>query len=407
MTGFAPFLPYGHQSIDDDDIDAVTRILRADLLTGGPAVEAFEKAFGEKVKVRHAIVCANGTAGLHMAVRALGLGPGDKVIIPTLTFLATANASVFEGVEVVFADVDPDTALLTPQTLQEAIDRAGSSVRAVFPVHISGQPADMAKISKLAQKHNLKIVEDACHATGGTYDSEDGSSVAVGACHHSDLSVFSFHPVKTMTMGEGGIVTTNDDELACRLRLARNHGMDRDPSKFSNSDLALAESGKANPWYYEMSAPGFNYRACDIQCALGLSQLRKLDTFVTRRCELVARYDAKFQDAGCDVLRPIPKRPGCRPGWHLYVVLIDFEKLSSDRAAVMEALFDQGVGTQVHYLPVHLQPYYRELDPDLKLSGAWNYYQRCLSLPLYSDMTDADVDRVVETLINVLAGCAK
>lgn len=404
MTGFAPFLPYGHQSIDDDDIDAVVEVLRGDMLTSGPAVDAFEAAFTNLTDARHAVACANGTAGLHMAVRALGLGPGDKIVVPTLTFLATANAAVYEGAEVVFADVDPDSALLTPHTLEQALRRGGPSVKAVFPVHMAGQPADMAGISEVARAHDLKVVEDSCHAIGGTYDTKAGEAVSIGACLHSDMSVFSLHPVKTVTMGEGGVVTTNDDALTHRLRLARNHGMVRDPALFANADLAFAPSGDANPWYYEMAAPGYNYRACDIQCALGRSQLTKLDHFVTRRRELVARYDELFAAAGCEYLRPLARRAGCQPGWHLYVVLIDFAVIARDRAQVMNALRERGIGCQVHYLPVHLQPYYRNQQPDLDLPGAWNYYQRCLSLPLFPAMTDQDVDRVVETLVDVLNG---
>ena len=404
MADPAPFLPYGRQTIGDDDIAAVVEVLRGDMLTSGPAVDAFEAALVRQTTARHAVACANGTAGLHMAVRALGLGAGDRVIVPTLTFLATANAAVFEGAEVVFADVDPDTALLTPDTLKEALHRGGSSVRAVFPVHMAGQPVDMAGISSIARAHGLRVVEDACHAIGGTYDVADGGAVSIGSCRHSDMSVFSFHPVKTVTMGEGGAVTTNDDGLAHRLRLAHNHGMVRDADLFTSEALAFGPSGEANPWYYEMAAPGYNYRACDIQCALGLSQLAKLDRFVERRRELVARYDAAFAAAGCDGIKPLARRAGCHPGWHLYVVLIDYENLGHDRAQVIHALRERGVGTQVHYLPVHLQPYYRQRNPALDLPGAWRYYQRCLSLPLFPAMTDQDVDRVVESLVAALKG---
>jgi len=404
MADAVPFLPYGRQAIDSDDIDAVAEVLRGDMLTSGPAVDAFETAFANLTDARHAVVCANGTAGLHMAVRALGLGPGDRIIVPTITFLATANAVVFEGAEVVFADVDPDTALLTPETFGQALHRGGPSVKAVFPVHMAGQPADMAGIFQIARDHNLKVVEDSCHAIGGTYDAENDEAVSIGACRHGEMSVFSLHPVKTVTMGEGGVVTTNDDALAHRLRLARNHGMVRDSGLFANAELAFAPSGDANPWYYEMAEPGYNYRASDIQCALGKSQLTKLDRFVARRRELVARYDDLFAAAKCEYIRPLARRLGCRPGWHLYVALIDFAAVGRDRAQVMNNLREQGIGTQVHYLPVHLQPYYRNLQPDLDLPGAWNYYQRCLSLPLFPAMTDGDVDRVVETLLNVLRG---
>ncbi len=395
----APFLPYGRQTIEEDDIEAVAAALRGELLTGGLSVKAFEEAFAARVGARHAVVCANGTAALHLAALALRLGEGDCAIVPSLTFLATANGPHYTGCDVVFADVDPATGLLTPATLAEALTRvpAGRTARAVFPVHLNGHCVDLAGIHAIAQAHGLAVIEDACHAVGGAY-AVDGGMVPVGACRHSDMAVFSLHPVKTIAMGEGGVVTTNDDSLATRLRVMRNHGMSRDAAEFTQADEAFDAAGKANPWYYEMAEPGYNYRACDIQCALGLSQLGKLDRFLGRRRALAALYDRRLAPLA-PLVRPVPRTPGCDSGWHLYVVHLDFAALGIDRAQVMARLHDDyQVGTQVHYLPVHRQPYWRKRTPALRLSGADAYYAGCLSLPLYPSLTEADVDRVVVAL---------
>lgn len=408
MSAPGPFLPYGRQSIDEDDIAAVTASLKSGWLTTGPAIENFEAAFAQKTGARHAVACANGTAGLHLALLALGIGPGDRVIVPTLTFLATANAARYVGADVVFADVDPDCGLLTPETLTDAFVRSGGAVKAVLPVHLAGQPADMAALAGIAAAHGAVIVEDACHAIGGAYftDAEPGGAngtwAQIGACAHSAMSVFSLHPVKTITMGEGGVITTNDDALAAKLRRARSHGMTRDAEVFVNRDLAFGAEGAANPWYYEMAEIGYNYRASDMQCALGTAQLAKLDRFVARRGELVALYDRAIGDLGHPTINLLKRRPDCRTAWHLYVVLIDFSALGGDRAALMNALGEKGVGSQVHYLPVHMQPYYQTRYGALDLPGAWDYYRRCLSLPLFPAMTDDDVLRVTAALRDAL-----
>jgi UDP-4-amino-4,6-dideoxy-N-acetyl-beta-L-altrosamine transaminase len=389
-------LPYGRQLVEEDDIAAVVRALKSAWLTTGPEVDAFETAFADRVEAKFAISCANGTAALHMAALAMGLGPGDRVIVPSMTFLATVNAPNFTGAEIVFADCDPDTGLLTPATLSEAIARAGGSVKAAFVVHLNGQACDMAALRDVVRDHNIAIVEDACHALGTTYR-VNGTTYAVGGCPASIMATFSFHPVKTITSGEGGMVTTNDPDLAARLRNIRHHGMERDQSKFVYRDRAFDASGAANPWYYEMPAPGWNYRLTDIQAALGRSQLAKLDRFAARRAELVDRYDAKLSQL-CPAVRPIARMPNCKPVWHLYPVLIDFAALGIERGALMRALAARGVGTQVHYIPVHRQPYYRHRNGQCALPGADRYYARALSLPLFAAMQTTDVDRVVTAL---------
>lgn len=401
-----PFLPYGRQWVDEDDIAAVTRVLRGDWLTQGPEVGWFERAFAERVGARHAITCSNATAALHVSMLALDLDPDDAVIVPSVTFLATANAVRLAGAQVSFADVDPDTGLMGRTDAEAAIERAharGWRARALAPVHLGGQTADMAGLHALAVERGLSIVEDAAHAVGSRLTGANGTLVAVGACDRSDLACFSFHPVKTMATGEGGMVTTNSDDLARRVRAATSHGMTRDPAAFRHAKLALAADGTPNPWYYEMPDTGLNYRLTDMQAALGRSQLAKLDRFIAARQTFVDAYDQDLAPLA-PLLRPAGRMPGVDAAWHLYAVLIDFQALGMDRAALMAGLRRDGIGTQVHYIPVHLQPYYRDLYGALDLPGAMGWYQRCLSLPLYPGLSMVDHERVVEALFRYLKG---
>lgn len=397
------FLPYGRHHIDEDDIAAVVSVLRSDSLTGGPMVAEFEQAFAERVGARFAVACANGTAGLHLAAMALGLGPDDAVIVPTLTFLATANAARYVGAEVTFADVDAATGLMRPADLQETHAKAASrKPGAVIPVHLNGQCVDMESVAEFAGRHGMRIIEDACHAIGATYRTRSGEEVRVGACRHSDMAVFSLHPVKTIAMGEGGVVTTNDPDLHAALLRLRNHGMVRETSRFVQPEEAFDADGQPNPWYYEMPEPGYNYRASEIHCALGLSQLGKLDHFLARRRELADTYDRALAPLA-PLVQPIPRAAGCISGWHLYVISIDFSSAKMTRATLMRKLLGRGIGTQVHYLPVHRQPYYRSRYGNTQLPSADGYYASCLSLPLFPAMTDAEVGRVAATLAHELA----
>lgn len=395
MTGATGdgFLPYGHQVVEDDDIAAVSAALRGDFLTTGPAVAQFETAFAARTGARYAIACSSGTAALHLATMALGLGPGDAAIVPSLTFLATANAIRFTGAEVIFADVDPTTGLLTAETLRAALKaKHTGKIKAVLPVHLAGMVADMNAIGAVARDAGLAVIEDACHALGAV----EGDGATVGACARSVLAAFSTHPVKTITTGEGGLVTTNDAALAERARRLRNHGMEHDPARWTDRN-AGRDGDQPAPWYYEMVEIGYNYRLTDIGCALGLSQLKKLDRFLKRRADLAARYDRELAALAPHVT--IPARPARGiTAWHLYAVQIDFAALKLRRGNVMRTLRAAGIGTQVHYIPVHRQPYYRHRYGDLALPGADAYYVRTLSLPLFPSMKDTAIDRVVDAL---------
>jgi UDP-4-amino-4,6-dideoxy-N-acetyl-beta-L-altrosamine transaminase len=395
-----PFLPYGRQVIDEDDVGAVCEVLRGEYLTTGPAVGRFEAALAKTVNAKHAVVCANGTAALYLAARALGLGPGSKIVVPSLTFLATASAPYLNGAEIVFADVDPDSGLMRPQDLAEAIGRAVRA-DAVFNVHLNGQCGALEEIAQVARASGLKIVDDACHALGTAYIAENGSGTLIGENAFCDLSVFSFHPVKAIAMGEGGAVTTNDPDIAATLARTRNHGMTRDAGEFANGQDAFETEGLPNPWYYELVEPGFNWRANDIQCALGLSQLAKLDRFLARRRALAAAYDELLAPYA-PRLKPVARQRNCLPALHLYAVQIDFPSFGLTRAAFMRALAGERIGSQVHYFPVHRQRFYAERYGVPSLPGADRYYARALSLPFFASMNEDDVERVVRATAEIL-----
>lgn len=387
------FLAYGRQYVDDDDIAAVVAALRSDYLTTGPVVAEYERDFCRASGALNAIACNSGTAALHLAMMAMGLGPGDCGIVPSITFLATANAIRMTGAEVVFADVDGGTGLMTPQTLDEAVSRsraAGLSLKVCVPVHLNGKLCDVPALADLASRWQARIVEDACHALG---------IGDIGACRHSFAACFSTHPVKAITTCEGGVVTTRDAEAAHRMRSLRSHGMEREPERLQARDLAT-EDGSVVPWYYEMQALGWNYRLPDVLCALGRSQLAKLPAFQQRRRHLARLYDDLLAPLA-PLVKPV-HRDGSAHGWHIYAVQIDFAAAGVSRRKVMEYLRDKGIGSQVHYQPVHQQPYYRDRYGDMKLPGSEAYYARCLSLPFHPGLTEDDPARVVEALAGPL-----
>jgi UDP-4-amino-4,6-dideoxy-N-acetyl-beta-L-altrosamine transaminase len=384
------FIPYGRQWIDDKDIKEVVNVLRSDWITQGPKIKEFEQKLARYCGAKYAAAVSNGTAALHLACLAAGFKKGDEVITSPNTFLASANSVLYCGGKVVFADIDEKTYNIDPNEIKKHIT---PFTKGITPVHFAGQPCDMEAIHKTAKEHDLIIIEDGAHAIGAEYKTKNGSWAKAGSCVHSDMTTFSFHPVKHITTGEGGVVLTNDPELYERLLLLRNHGMTKDPALLSRT---------GEPWYYEMQALGYNYRITDLQCALGISQLEKLDKFVERRREIAEIYNEALKDIK-GVTVPFEKE-GKRSSYHLYPVLIDFKGLKKTRTQVMTELRDKGVGTQVHYIPVHLQPYYREnlgyKEGDLPV--AEGYYEKTLSLPMYPKMSREDIDFVIGALGSVL-----
>ncbi|MDI3286255.1 UDP-4-amino-4,6-dideoxy-N-acetyl-beta-L-altrosamine transaminase [Polyangium sp. 15x6] len=379
------FLPYGRQWIDEDDIAAVAAVLRGDWLTQGPTVDAFEADIARLTSARFAVAFSNGTTALHAACAALGLGPEDEVITTPITFTASANCVRYVGATPVLVDIEAKAATIDPARLEAAI---GPKTRAIIPVHYAGQPARMEEISAIAKRHGLAILDDAAHALGATV----GGS-PIGSGRFSDMTMFSFHPVKHVTTGEGGAITTNDEKLRDALRLFRSHGITRDPARL--------HAPSPGPWYQEQILLGHNFRLTDIQAALGRSQLGKLERFVARRREIAARYDALFQPVRG--VEPVGRLEGTEHAFHLYVVRIDFAGLGKSRAEVMIALRERGIGTQVHYVPVHHHPSYadRGWGPG-SFPVADAFYAEALSIPMFPAMQDADVDRVVSALVEVL-----
>lgn len=395
MTTGPPFLPYGRQWIDAEDEAAVLAALRSPFIAHGPRIEAFEAGFAKAVGAKTAVACSSGTAALHLSLATLDPRPGDVAIIPAMTFLATATAAVMAGFSLKFCDVDPDSGLMTKDTLSDAL-QGQEGIRAVLPVHLGGAICDLDALQAVAQTHGAVLIEDGCHAIGGT----DAKGRTVGASDLSLTTTFSLHPVKTLTSGEGGVATLNDTERAERMRRLRNHGVTRDPALMSTPH-AFSVDGTVNPWAYEQLELGFNYRMNELEAALGLSQLQKLSTFSERRRALCRAYDLALKPFAPRI-RPAASPPGqilCR---HLYQVLIDFPALDINRADVMRRLQTLGVGTQVHYIPLYRQPYFQEKLGDMRLPGAEAWYARVLALPLFPAMADDDVPRVVDALARCL-----
>lgn len=381
-------IPYGKQFLDQDDINSVIRALRSSKITQGPLVDEFEANLARKCGSRYAVAVSSGTAALHLATLALGLGKGDEILTPPISFLATSNAALYVGARPVFCDVDYSTANISVTNLKKLISRP--RVKAIYPVHFGGLSCDMPAIHKIAKKRGLFVVEDACHALGARYK-HNGVWHRVGACAHSDMAIFSFHPVKHITTGEGGAITTNSPKYYEKLLSLRSHGMVRSPTL----------SRRMGPWYYAMTSLGFNYRLTDIQAALGISQLKKLDRFVTRRREIAATYDRAFNDLSHVVLPLEPK--GYIGAYHLYPLRLDFKKIGLSRAAFMHELLKHGVGTQVHYIPIYAQPYYRKLGYRSCCSEAERYYAAALSLPMFPKMTASDIHKVIRSVTFIIA----
>lgn len=375
-------LPYGKQWIDADDIRSVTEVLRSDWLTTGPKIGEFEQVFAEAVGAKEAVAVSSGTAALHAAMYALGIGPGDEVVVPPMTFAATANSIVYQGGTPVFADVDPKTLLLDPDRAEEKIT---SRTKAIVAVDYAGQACDYAALSEIAEAHRIPLVDDACHALGGKNNGKPVGSLA-------DLNAFSLHPVKNITSGEGGVITTDNTAFAAKMRMFRNHGILTD-----HRQRELAGS-----WFYEMADLGYNYRLTDIQCALGMSQLKKLSGWVKRRQEIAQKYVAAF--TGMPELRPLEVRKGVSHAYHLYVIRLNLDKLHADRSLVFKALRAEGIGVNVHYIPVHMHPFYQRRFGTCQgmYPMAEKAYAEILSLPIFPKMNNSDIDDVVRAVRKVI-----
>jgi perosamine synthetase len=373
--------------MDEADIQAVVEVLRSDWLTTGPKVAEFEEAFAAEVSAKFAVSLSSGTAALHAAAFAAGLKAGDEAITTPLTFAATANCILYQGATPVFADVTSDTLNLDPAQVEGKIS---PRTRAILPVDYAGHPADLAAIREIARKHGSIVIEDACHALGAEYGGKRVGSIA-------DMTVFSFHPVKHITTGEGGMVTTNNAELAETMRRFRNHGISSE----------ARERQKAGQWHYEMVLLGFNYRLPDIVCALGIQQLKRLDANLARRREIAQQYTAAFRGAH-GLISPSVKE-GANPAWHLYPIRLDLEKLTTDRAHIFKALRAENIGVNVHYIPVHLHPYYRERFGYRggEFPAAEDAYSRLISLPMFHAMTDRDVSDVIVAVNKVCQAYAR
>lgn len=385
-------IPYGRQSLDEDDIQAVVSVLRSSFWTTGPKVEEFEQRLMEVTSASHSCVVANGTAALHLLYTAVGIKRGDTVIVPAITFLSTANAAVLLGAEVVFADVDPDSGLLTAETLRAACVR-NPTAKAAVAVHLNGQACDNYALLQVCNEFGMLLLEDAAHALGSCEPHQEGGERKVGECIHSSGACFSFHPVKTIAMGEGGAVTTQDPAIAEKITRLRTHGMVRDPSKFGVN--SFDHRGRRKPWLYSMTEPGFNYRASDILCALGLAQINRLPDFLKERRRQVDIYDDAFSSMA-KVMKPLKKNLNIKTGWHLYPVFcLQGENV---RADLFHYLSENGIQPQVHYLPLPMQPYYQSAQGMLLFPNALKYYSQAVTLPLFVGMTPDEQGRVIEVV---------
>lgn len=394
------YIPYGRQSIDDADIEAVVKVLKSDYLTTGPAVAAFEKKVADYVGAKYAVAVSNGTAALHVACLAAGIGEGDEVITTPITFAASANCVLYCGGTPVFADIDPDTYNISPEELEKKIT---SRTKAIIPVHYTGQPCDMDAILEIAHKHDLLVVEDGAHALGAVYKGKKIGSIA-------DMTCFSFHPVKPVTTGEGGMIVTDNEELYRRLVLYRSHGITRDKDMMQqyeeqlqqSSDPALQEAADMlrgdvidpGGWYYQQLELGYNYRITDISCALGASQMDKLDRFLERRRQIAKKYDEAFADI--PQIKTPWQQEGCQSGWHLYMI----QTMERSRREVFDGLRQAGIGVNVHYIPVYRHPYYqRNGYAGVHCLNAEAFYERAISLPIFPGLTGQQQDYVIEHVI--------
>lgn len=395
------YIPYSRQSLEEDDISAVVKVLKSDWITQGPAIAEFEKAVADKTGAKYAVAVATGTAALHCACFASGIGEGDEIITSPITFSASGNCAIFLGAGVKFVDIRPDTYCMDTKKLEKAIT---SRTKVIIPVDFSGQPADMDEINAIAKKHGLTVIEDAAHSLGAIYKGRPVGSLA-------PMTIFSFHPVKHITTGEGGMIVTDDETLAKKMRLFRTHGITNDDNGMflkeqsaDNENLPPTKknSGIRAPWYYEMQILGYNYRITDIQCALGLSQLKKLESFLARRRQIAMSYNEAFSKSPYLITPYVPVDR--LSSWHLYMLRLRLDRMYKTRRQVFEELRSLGIGVHVHYIPVHLQPYYKKRFGYKRgdFPEAENYYDSALTIPLYPAMSERDCQRVIESVLKTV-----
>ncbi|MEW6608428.1 MAG: UDP-4-amino-4,6-dideoxy-N-acetyl-beta-L-altrosamine transaminase [bacterium] len=381
-------IPYGRQWIEDDEIKAVVEVLKSDWVTQGSKVEEFERRITEYCGAKFAVVVSSGTAALHIACLSAGIEKDDEVITSPITFVASSNCVLYCGGRPVFADIEEDTANIASGEIKK---RIASKTKAIIPVHFAGHPCDLETIGKIDKEHNLIIIEDACHSLGAEYRSQKLEWVKIGSCKHSDMTVFSFHPVKHITTGEGGAVLTNNEDFYEKLLMFRNHGITKEKTRLINKNEGL--------WYYEMQELGFNYRITDFQCALGIKQLERVDDFVARRREIADKYNEAFKDMEA-IITPCEKE-NVKSSYHLYVIQL---KKGLNRKEIFDALREEGIGVQVHYIPVHLQPYYQQNLGYKKgdYPKAEEFYERTLSLPLFPKMSNKEIERVIRIVQKII-----
>jgi len=383
----AKIIPYSHQSIDEKDIREVTKVLRSDWLTQGPKIEEFEKALCKYAGAKYAVAVSSGTAGLHVASLAAGIGNGDEVITSPITFLASANCILYCGAKPVFSDTEKEIANIDPKQIEEKINK---KTKAIIPVHYAGHPCRLKEVDKIAKKHNLMIIEDACHALGAEH-----KGTKIGSCKYSDMAVFSFHPLKSITTGEGGAVLTNNKKYYERLIMLRQHGVTRDRRRLSQ--------GTDEKWYYEMQLLGNNYRLTDIQAALGVSQLKKLDIFIRKRRNIAKAYNRAFKEQ--DFFDSLNESQEKESSWHLYPITLK-GRYKNKRRYLFNKLRSKGILANVHYMPVYLQPYYKQLGYKRGICPyAEDFYDRAISIPIYPSLLQNDRKYVVKTLIESLEAC--
>ncbi len=390
------FLPYSRQNIDANDIEKVIEVLKSDFITQGPNINDFEKNFAKYVGAKYAVACATGTAALHLSCLALGINKTSKVLTSAITFVASANSAEFLGANVDFVDIDKNTYCISVDELKKKLKK--NKIDLVIPVHLCGHSSDMAEIYKLKKKYNFKIIEDSCHALGGTYNNHK-----VGSCKYSDISTFSFHPVKPITTAEGGMITTNNDKIYQKLLLYRTHGIHKDPKLFKNKDLAFDKNNQPNRWYYEMDVLGFNYRITDLQAALGNSQLKKINLFTKKRNQIANIYNRNLKNL--ENLRTPYKSKKVNHAYHLYTILINFKKIKETKNNFMKFLSKKGIGSQVLYIPVFLQPYFKKKYnyKSKDYPNSMRYYEQALSIPVFYGLAKSEQALVIKEIKSLIS----